>query len=103
MERSKKLQNGEDSAINMEYLKKCVLHYMLSDSISDRLRLYPVIAMLLKFTSAELVRLKHCPLHVDEVASSLEIADTAWQNITGSLTGLWGSYVTSSTTNSENS
>lgn len=91
LERSKKLQNGNDSAVNMEYLKNCILHYMLSDSVSDRLRLYPVIGMILKFTSAETARLKICPLHIDEIAASIEIADSAWNNITGTFAGMWGS------------
>ena len=96
LERSKKLQSGNDSATNMEYLKNCVFHYMISDSVADRLRLYPVIGMILKFTSAEMLRLKTCPLHVDEVAASLEIADNAWQNISGTLSSFWASSNTNS-------
>lgn len=98
LERSKKLQNGRDSAVNMEYLKNCVLHYMLSDSVSDRLRLYPVIATILKFTTTEQARLKNCPLHVDDIAASIEIADSAWQNISGTIAGFWGSSSSSTTT-----
>jgi hypothetical protein len=94
LERAKKLQNGPESAINMEYLKNCVLHYMLSTGVSERLRLYPVIGTILKLTSTEMAKIAASPLHVDSLASSIELADSAWSNIAGfastSLTGWFG-------------
>ena len=52
-ERTKKLLNSPDSAMNIEYLKKCVYRLMVTKEISERSRLYPVISMLLKFTPEE--------------------------------------------------
>lgn len=42
-----------DSAINMEYLKTCVYRFMATTELSERKRLYPVIATLMKLTSQE--------------------------------------------------
>jgi hypothetical protein len=49
----RKLQEGPDSAINMEYLKNCVYKYMASNELSEKKRLYPVICTILKLTSQE--------------------------------------------------
>ncbi len=98
LERAKKLQNGPESATNMEYLKNCVLHYMLSSAVSERLRLYPVIGTILKFTSSEMTKLQECPLHIDEIAASIELASSSWSSITGlastSFQGIFGTYST---------
>lgn len=52
LDRTKNTQEA-DSAINMEYLKTCVYRFMASTELSERRRLYPVIATILKLTSLE--------------------------------------------------
>lgn len=54
LERTKQLREGPDSAINMEYLKNCVFKFMSSTDLSEKRRLYPVIATILKLTSQEM-------------------------------------------------
>lgn len=54
LDRAKNTQEP-DSAINMEYLKTCVYRFMASTELSERRRLYPVIATILKLTSQEKV------------------------------------------------
>jgi len=41
------------SAINLEYLKTCVYRFMATTELSERKRLYPVIATIMKLTSHE--------------------------------------------------
>jgi hypothetical protein len=53
LDRSKQLKDGPEAAINIEYLKNCVFKFMSSARRSDRMRLYPVIATILKLTPAE--------------------------------------------------
>jgi hypothetical protein len=53
LDRSKQLKDGPDSAINIEYLKNCVFKFMSSHRRSERMRLYPVIATILRLTPAE--------------------------------------------------
>lgn len=53
LDRTKQLQEGPDSAINMEYLKNCVLKFMATSQLSEKKRLFPVIATILKLTSGE--------------------------------------------------
>ncbi|CAE7682136.1 unnamed protein product, partial [Symbiodinium microadriaticum] len=52
-ERTKQLLSSPDSAVNMEYLKKCVYRLMVTKELSERSRLYPVISTILNFTPAE--------------------------------------------------
>lgn len=49
-----KQQEGPDSATSMEYLKNCVFKFMSSTDLSEKQRLYPVIATILKLTSQEM-------------------------------------------------
>ena len=53
LDRTKKLQEGPDSAINMEYLKNCVVKFMATSQLSEKKRLFPVIATILKLTNVE--------------------------------------------------
>jgi hypothetical protein len=53
VERSKTLQPGPETDLNTEYLKKCIYRYMASTEHSERLRLFPVVSTILKFTPAE--------------------------------------------------
>ena len=69
-ERTKKLSSSPDSAINIEYLKKCVYRLMVTKEDSERSRLYPVISTLLKFTPAE-VRKVNAAIEDDLSSSSL--------------------------------
>ena len=52
LDRTKKLQEG-DSAVNMEYLKNCIYRFMATNEVSEKKRLFPVIATILKLTSSE--------------------------------------------------
>lgn len=40
--------------LNIEYLKNCILKYMTTNNISEKQRLYKVIATILNFTSKEI-------------------------------------------------
>jgi len=53
LERSKKLVDSPDSAVNVEYLKACVFKFMSSSEISEKKRLAPVICTVLKLTPVE--------------------------------------------------
>jgi hypothetical protein len=52
-ERSKTLQPGSQTDLNAEYLKKCIYRFMASTEHSEKLRLFPVVSTILKFTAAE--------------------------------------------------
>jgi len=52
IERSKQA-GGEESTVNMEYLKNCTMRYMGTFEISEKKKLFPVIATILKLTKAE--------------------------------------------------
>jgi hypothetical protein len=80
-----KQQEGPDSATNMEYLKNCVFKFMSSTDLSEKRRLYPVIATILKLTSQEMKAV--------ESAFQLSAAqDNELQNTLSSL----GSFATNS-------
>jgi hypothetical protein len=80
-----KQQEGPDSATNMEYLKNCVFKFMASTDLSEKRRLYPVIATILKLTSQEMKAV--------ESAFQLSAAqDNELQNTLSSL----GSFATNS-------
>ena len=53
LERSKKLSDSPDSAVNIEYLKACIFKFMSSTEISEKKRLAPVICTVLKLTPVE--------------------------------------------------
>ena len=48
-----KQASGEASGVNMEYLKNCIIRYMSTIELSEKKRLFPVIATILKLTTAE--------------------------------------------------
>ncbi len=48
----------QERTINYEYLKNCIYKYMTSNSLSEKQRLYPVIGMILQFTSKELKQIE---------------------------------------------
>ena len=81
LERSQKLQDSPDGAINIEYLKNCVFKYMSSTRRSDRMRLYPVIATILKLTPSEREEidsaLKSQASYASQFASSLSAVSSA--------------------------
>ena len=53
LDRTKRLHDGPDSAVNTEYLKACVYGYMVSDDPKDKIRLANVISTILKLTLRE--------------------------------------------------
>eukprot|EP00597_Dinobryon_sp_UTEXLB2267_P010045 CAMPEP_0170098556 /NCGR_PEP_ID=MMETSP0020_2-20130122/495_1 /TAXON_ID=98059 /ORGANISM="Dinobryon sp., Strain UTEXLB2267" /LENGTH=829 /DNA_ID=CAMNT_0010321007 /DNA_START=18 /DNA_END=2507 /DNA_ORIENTATION=- len=92
LDRIKKLQDGPDSAINMEYLKNCVFKYMSSNELSEKKRLYPVICTILKLTHHERKMIEAVLLAIEE-PGAVDINSTL-NNITvfasSSLESLWG-------------
>ncbi len=50
--------NLQERTINYEYLKNCIYKFMTSNSLSEKQRLYPVIGMILQFTSKELKQIE---------------------------------------------
>ena len=84
LERTKQLHEGPDSAINMEYLKNCMFKFMSSSDLSERRRLYPVIATILKLTGQETKAI--------ELAFQVsEDRDNEFQNTLSSIGSFWGS------------
>lgn len=53
IERSRQHQSNQESIINFEYLKNCIFRFMSTSELSEKKRLSPVIATLLKLTSEE--------------------------------------------------
>mmetsp|Transcript_21575 Transcript_21575/g.31377 ORF Transcript_21575/g.31377 Transcript_21575/m.31377 type:complete len:821 (-) Transcript_21575:125-2587(-) len=79
-ERTKRLLNSPDSAVNIEYLKKCVYRLMITKELSEKKRLYPVISVILKFTPQEST---HVTKAIDEEisASTASVVDSTWVSI----------------------
>lgn len=84
-ERTKKLLNSPESAINIEYLKRCVYRLMVTKELTEKRSLYPVISVLLKFT----------PQEAASVAKSIEedlavaSGDGSWSRISNSIGSLF--------------
>lgn len=87
LERTKKLQDGPDSAINMEYLKNCVFKFMTTNEISERRRLYPVICTVLKLTSQEIAAVEKAIARSDPAEYEL---DSTLSTISSFAGGFWG-------------
>ena len=91
-ERTKKLLSSPESAINIEYLKKCVYRLMITKEVSERSRLYPVISMILKFTPDETREVNK--VIQEEVSSSSTLIPgvnpSVWQSASSTLGGLFG-------------
>jgi hypothetical protein len=93
-ERTKKLLSSPDSAMNIEYLKKCVYRLMVTKELSERSRLYPVISMLLKFTPIET---REVTAAIEEEVKSSEylignigVSPATWLSASSTLGGLFG-------------
>ena len=80
-----KQQDGPDSATNMEYLKNCVFKFMCSVDFSERRRLYPVIATILKLTSQEMLAIENAFL-------TIEARDNELQNTLSTIGSSLGSF-----------
>ena len=77
-ERTNKLINSDnkESMLNFEYLKQCVFKLMISGDPTEKARIYPVLALILKFTPAETRRITE---EVDVLMNSnKQIVDTGW-------------------------
>ena len=85
LDRSKQLQQGPDSAVNMEYLKNCVYKFMSSSDHSEKRRLYPVIAMILKLTTQEMGA-------IEEAFRAQEERENDFQNTLTSIGSTLGSF-----------
>ena len=66
--------NGVDPSLNFEYLKSCVYRYMTTSELSEKKRLAPVIATILKLTAEEKSNIDH--VLREEQASVEDIADS---------------------------
>lgn len=92
LDRTKQLHEGPNSATNMEYLKNCILKFMSSSDLSEKRRLYPVIATILKLTSQEMknveVAFQVCEERENEFQNTLASIGTF---ATSSIGSLWGS------------
>lgn len=53
LDRTQRLRDNPDAAINMEYLKNCVSRFMATNELSEKKRLAPVLVTILKLTEAE--------------------------------------------------
>lgn len=92
LDRTKQLREGPDSATSMEYLKNCVFKFMSSSDLSEKRRLYPVIATILKLTAAEMrsveVAFRVCEERENEFQNTLSSIGSF---ATSSIGSLWGS------------
>ena len=73
-------QEGPDSGTSMEYLKNCIFKYMSSTHRNERVRLYPVIATILKLTAAERAEIEvalQAQTLTNQIASTLGAAPTS--------------------------
>lgn len=92
LERTKQLREGPDSAINMEYLKNCVFKFMSSSDLSEKRRLYPVIATILKLTSQEMRDVEAAFQATEERENEFQNAISSIGSFAASSFGsLWGS------------
>jgi hypothetical protein len=80
-DRTKKLHEGPDSAINMEYLKNCIFKFMNTFEISEKKRLYPVIATILKFTNLEKKQIEDSLSTIENNASNANTFDSFWGSV----------------------
>jgi cob(I)alamin adenosyltransferase len=85
LDRAKQLHEGPDSATNMEYLKNCVFKFMSSVDASEKRRLYPVIATILKLTSQEMKQVEY----------AFNVSEQRENELQSTLTSI-GSFATSS-------
>ena len=92
LDRTKQLREGPDSAMNMEYLKNCMLKFMSSSDLSEKRRLYPVIATILKLTAQEMrsieVAFQVCEERENEFQNTITSIGSFASSSIGSL---WGS------------
>ena len=96
LERTKQLREGPDSAINMEYLKNCVFKFMSSSDLSEKRRLYPVIATILKLTGQEMKAIEGAFRASEERENEFEnTLSSIGSFATASFGSLWGSATSS--------
>jgi hypothetical protein len=95
LDRSKQLHEGPDSATNMEYLKNCVFKFMSSVDASEKRRLYPVIATILKLTSQEMKQVEYAFNVTEQRENELQSTLTSIGSFaTSSLGSFWDSAAT---------
>ena len=88
-------EGGADAAINVEYLKNCVVKILMSQQPSEKQRLVPVIATLLKLSVQE----KEAIYHAINASSSTSLLasvdipvvhDASWNSISDYATQVFG-------------
>ena len=90
-ERAKKLNpNDSDTATSMEYLKNCIFRFMASTDLSEKKRLYPVIATILKLTAAEKQKIELTMHQIERTESSSDVTEVI-SSIGESIESWWGS------------
>jgi hypothetical protein len=82
LERTNKLHDGPDASVNMEYLKNCIYKYMTSVELSEKKRLYPVIATILKLTNKE----------KDDIENLLDTQTTHDNKIAGGISNITSTF-----------
>ena len=85
LNRSKKSVDS-DAVTNMEYLKALVFRFMATSEVSEKKRLFPVIATILNLTSAEKGKVE---IAIMELESGAALDDVVNQSIT-TITNLFG-------------
>lgn len=92
IDRIKHLHDGSpDSNINMEYLKNCVYKYMISIELSEKKRLYPVIATILKLTNHEISMIENAYNQNEQRDNEFEQTINSISSFaTSSFGKLWG-------------
>jgi len=85
IDRSKQA-SGEESTVNMEYLKNCIMRYMGTFEISEKKKLFPVIATILKLTKAE----KAATIEGFQRQEKFMLADGLSGALSNTIRGLWG-------------
>ncbi|KAL7445246.1 hypothetical protein ACHAXM_011926 [Skeletonema potamos] len=83
---NKLLSSGNDSVVNLEYLKNVMLSYLKAKTLADRRKLVPVIATVLCLTPEEQTQ---AVMSVEESAGLSGVAVSFWENIGESAIHWW--------------
>ena len=80
------LSSGNDSVVNLEYLKNVMLSYLKAKTLADRRKLVPVIATVLCLTPEEQAQ---AVSSVEESAGLSGVAVSFWENLGKSMISLF--------------
>jgi hypothetical protein len=77
--------SGNDSTVNLEYLKNVMLSFLTAKTLADRRKLVPVVATVLCLTPEEQVQAINS---VEDNAGLSGVASSFWENIESKAHGL---------------